>query len=418
MNNIINGLAQPVNHVAQAYERRTQKIENDRKEEQANQAAAVKQRDEQMLQVFEFAGDGRTEEAKILAQQKGLNVPEEIYSNGDFAKGLAAAGSFYGDDPQGAQRFAMAWMQTRDNPDYAQRVLKASQMAGKPIDPEDRRFQQKMALEKWKVGQNHQNDMALMQGKHGNAMEMQGYKNNHDYRMQDRESQLDAQDYRRDLFADATKASLGSFSPDANAGANAVKSSDQFFNQPSQNLTSAPLNVRNNNPGNMRPVGGDSGFQQFNSPQEGMQAMRNDLSIKVGGRSNAMKARFGDNYTPTISTVISTWAPPEENDTQKYINFVAQQSGIDPNSPLSQQDIERIIPAMIQMEGGQSASSYYAPQQQQAPQPQAQAQPQGHGGNANTYSEAMMAISSGANPQEVYARLQQMGIDPSPIMNN
>lgn len=118
-----------------------------------------------------------------------------------------------------------------------------------------------------------------------------------------------------------------------------------------------PINVRLNNPGNMR--GKTGAFQNFATPDEGLLAMRNDLLKKVSGQSNAMAGRFGQGYQPTLSNVITTWAPPEENDTQSYINFVSQKSGLNPNQVLTQADIDRIIPAMIEQEGGGKAASYY-----------------------------------------------------------
>jgi hypothetical protein len=124
---------------------------------------------------------------------------------------------------------------------------------------------------------------------------------------------------------------------------------------------SAPISVRNNNPGNLRPVGSDSGFQAFSSPQDGINAMRADLNAKIMGTSGAMKANFGEGYLPTLANVISTWAPPSENDTQNYINFVSRKTGLDPNQPLETTDIDKLIPAMIEMEGGQQASQYYQP---------------------------------------------------------
>lgn len=348
---LMKSLAQPVNHAAQAYEARTNQLTQQREADEAKAAAAQQQRDNDMLKVFEFAGDGRTEEAKYLAQAKGLEVPEQIYQNGDFAKGLATAGNFYGDDPSGAQRFTMAWMQTRDIPDYAQRVIRTSQIAGSPIDPEDRKFQQQLRLEQFK-------------------------------------SDLKSQGRREDLFIDTTKEAFGNFAltPDEmkGAGSGALESYDAAFPRTGQGQPSAglvnygaggvanqPLSVRNNNPGNMRPVGATTGFQQFASPQEGMQAMRNDLSLKISGQSQAMSDRFGANYNPTLAAVISTWAPPEENDTGAYVNFVSQQTGIQPNQTLSLQDIDRIMPAMIQMEGGQQAANYYGNAgQQTSSQPQ------------------------------------------------
>jgi hypothetical protein len=126
---------------------------------------------------------------------------------------------------------------------------------------------------------------------------------------------------------------------------------------------SSPISVRNNNPGNMRPVGQDGGFQAFNSPQDGLRAMEADLTAKITGQSPIMKERYGEGYQPTLQSIIETWAPPSENDTAGYVNFVAQKTGLQPNSVLSPMDIQKLIPAMIEMEGGKEASQYYQPVQ-------------------------------------------------------
>lgn len=231
MNDLVRSLANPINHVAQAYENRSNKLEAKREKEAAGMAAAQKQKDEQIAQVIEFAGDGRTDEARFLAKQKGIELPEEIYGNGDFAKGLSAAKNFYGDDPAGAQNFTTAWMQTRDIKDYGERVMRASQIAGKPINPDDRMFQQKAELEKWKLSQGHRNDMQMAGVNNAHDVRMAGYDHNNDMRMQTHKSQLESGDRRRKLFSDATKESIGSFSPTPNAGATAVSEYDKFFSQ-------------------------------------------------------------------------------------------------------------------------------------------------------------------------------------------
>lgn len=118
-----------------------------------------------------------------------------------------------------------------------------------------------------------------------------------------------------------------------------------------------PINVRQNNPGNMR--GKTGAFQTFQTPDDGLEAMKRDLLLKVSGQSNAMAGRYGQGYQPTLANLITTWAPPEENDTQSYINFVSQKSGLNPNQVLTHADVDRIIPAMIEQEGGEKAASYY-----------------------------------------------------------
>jgi hypothetical protein len=121
----------------------------------------------------------------------------------------------------------------------------------------------------------------------------------------------------------------------------------------------APLSVRNNNPGNLRAPGSDQGFMQFASAQEGMDAMRGDLRAKITGASPAMRSRLGDQYSPTLRNLISVYAPSSENDTNGYIAFVARQTGLDPDQPLSEADIDRLMPAMIEQEGGQVALQHF-----------------------------------------------------------
>ena len=117
-------------------------------------------------------------------------------------------------------------------------------------------------------------------------------------------------------------------------------------------VAGVPKSVRYKNPGNIRdPQTGD--FIRFSSEEEGMAAMRNDLLIKVSGRSKVMKG------APTLRNLIATWAPPSENDTENYTKFVSQKSGIDPDAVLTEGDIDKIMPAMIQMEGGDKAAQHF-----------------------------------------------------------
>lgn len=120
----------------------------------------------------------------------------------------------------------------------------------------------------------------------------------------------------------------------------------------------APLNQRNNNPGNLRDAEGQ--YRKFNTPQEGIKSMQDDLLVKISGRSKAMESRFGKGYTANLSNLITTWAPPSENDTQAYINFVSEKTGIDPLYPLSEDDINKIMPAMIEFEGGKGSAEYFS----------------------------------------------------------
>lgn len=361
--NLLTSLSQPVNNVAQAYETRTNALTAERAAQQKAEQDAQTQRDNDMLKVFEFAGDGRTNEARIYAQNKNLQIPEEIYADSDFSKGLTLAGKLYGQDPGAAQKFSQNWASTRGQGDFMSRLQLAQQAAGVPIDPNDREYQRKIAFELWKqknipekpgidrfkAGQDAYNkvmDTGLNTPQQADAARADAYK-----------------------YWDQEYGAQGRASPGLVGGGDV--SLPGFGTAPP--VSTGPLSVRNNNPGNMRPVGASTGFQQFSSPEEGMQAMRNDLALKISGQSQAMQARFGPNYQPTLANVIATWAPPEENNTPQYVMFVSRQTGISPHQPLSIADIDRIVPAMIQMEGGSQAGQYFGaspagqPQQQPVP---------------------------------------------------
>lgn len=118
-------------------------------EQERFQMEKERQSDADTLKVFEFAAGGHVNEARYLAQQKGLQVPDEVFSNADLAQGLSLAGKIYGDDKAAAQKFTMAWMQ---NPgDMNTRIAAAQKAAGVATNPEDRTLNRQIALEKWKI---------------------------------------------------------------------------------------------------------------------------------------------------------------------------------------------------------------------------------------------------------------------------
>jgi len=127
---------------------------------------------------------------------------------------------------------------------------------------------------------------------------------------------------------------------------------------PSGGTAESPLSVKNNNPGNLRPVKGE-GFRKFETPQEGILALKEDLASKIGGTSAAMKNVLGEGYEPSISNLISVYAPQSENDTAGYANFIAQKLGVDPDYVLKPEDIDRLIPAIVEFEGGAKAVDYF-----------------------------------------------------------
>lgn len=119
-----------------------------------------------------------------------------------------------------------------------------------------------------------------------------------------------------------------------------------------------PRGIRNNNPLNIRkgsswrgerPVQTDTQFEEFVSIQWGIRAafrlMRNHISGFKGTRPRMN----------TLKKLIAVWAPPSENATTRYVDYVSAQVGMSPNDPIDPDDRDRmckIARAMAKVECG------------------------------------------------------------------
>jgi hypothetical protein len=74
------------------------------------------------------------------------------------------------------------------------------------------------------------------------------------------------------------------------------------------------------NVGNIRPVGSSTGFQSFNTPEEGLKAV--DDQLRIYGEKHGVN---------TLAGVISRWSPPNENNTKQLIETASKRLGISPN---------------------------------------------------------------------------------------
>ncbi|HEJ7999078.1 TPA: hypothetical protein SMI16_004548 [Serratia liquefaciens] len=115
------------------------------------------------------------------------------------------------------------------------------------------------------------------------------------------------------------------------------------YGQPGNNA----LGLRNNNPGNLRAApnatGRNGGFVTFETPEDGLAALSRQLML------------FGDRGKNTLNSMIPTYAPSSENNTQAYIEAVAKQTGFNPSEPLDLHSpgmLEKLIPAIIKHENG------------------------------------------------------------------
>ncbi len=124
--------------------------------------------------------------------------------------------------------------------------------------------------------------------------------------------------------------------------------------------TATARGLRNNNPFNMnktaikwqgKTTGTDSRFETFNSIENGIRAGVIDIVGDI--------AKKGQN---TLEKLFLTFAPPSENDTTAYVNYVSKASGIDPKATLLQggkvspEILYKIVPAIIRHENGKEAN--------------------------------------------------------------
>lgn len=114
--------------------------------------------------------------------------------------------------------------------------------------------------------------------------------------------------------------------------------------------------LRNNNPGNMKTgidwkgaAGDDGTFITFSSVYWGLRALAQDLTTKI----------TKDGLT-TITDIISTYAPPAENNTPAYIAAVVADSGIGANDQLTadNQTLHDLVRSIIDHELGDPWAGY------------------------------------------------------------
>ena len=120
-----------------------------------------------------------------------------------------------------------------------------------------------------------------------------------------------------------------------------------------------PRGIRNNNPLNIRTGAhwqgmskeqSDPSFVQFISMQYGIRAAFKLMINHISGFKGTRPPRN------TISKLISVWAPPSENATTKYIDFVCQSVGLQASDIIDHKDAAimcKIARAMAFVECGQ-----------------------------------------------------------------
>ncbi|MEE9647900.1 hypothetical protein [Enterobacter soli] len=145
------------------------------------------------------------------------------------------------------------------------------------------------------------------------------------------------------------------------------------FTQPTTDEISPELNIgganaknrnfRNNNFGNLNYVGqegarlenananGERRFARFDTPEEGIRALGNQLMSYSNGTSKVA----GYKKLQSIDQIISLYAPKNENNTEAYKTGLAQQLGVGVNDTIDMKDpktMTKMIRAISTMEGG------------------------------------------------------------------
>ncbi|HFV0559224.1 TPA: hypothetical protein ACH7TX_000848 [Escherichia coli] len=107
---------------------------------------------------------------------------------------------------------------------------------------------------------------------------------------------------------------------------------------------------RNNNPGNLRPVGG-TGFTSHQTPLDGWMAMARQIRLYFTGKS----AAAGYEKLQSIWDIIHKYAPASDNnDPEAYSNFVANMMGVGAKDTLNLSDPQQfsnLLQAMSRKEG-------------------------------------------------------------------
>lgn len=113
---------------------------------------------------------------------------------------------------------------------------------------------------------------------------------------------------------------------------------------------------RNNNPGNIREyrddpkwqgeraTDDDPEFEEFDSPEDGIRALAKVLL--------AYQRRHG---IRTVRGLINRWAPPVENNTESYVEAVANAAGVLPDTQIDLESASTmlyIVKAIIKHENG------------------------------------------------------------------
>lgn len=120
-----------------------------------------------------------------------------------------------------------------------------------------------------------------------------------------------------------------------------------------------PRGLRNNNPGNLRPLSGGTKWQGELEPDSGNFSRFQDIAWGLRAMITDITGDIMLDGNDTLRKLITAYSPPGENSTAAYIATVSAQTGLQPDQkiPVTEEWIRKIIKAKVGVElGGNYAS--------------------------------------------------------------
>lgn len=162
-------------------------------------------------------------------------------------------------------------------------------------------------------------------------------------------------------FGEAKEALDNQMKAAAGAGAVAYKGKAHAPAPAAAPGPSGTRGVRNNNPGNIEygpftRAHGATGrepegrFARFATAQDGLNALADKLRDYMGHGRDSVKS------------IMEKYAPPGENDTEKYVAFLAKRIGVDPNAHLDPNNLQQLTGMMDGIVRYENAKNPYAPE--------------------------------------------------------
>lgn len=122
-----------------------------------------------------------------------------------------------------------------------------------------------------------------------------------------------------------------------------------FLNRPE-----LPLGLRNNNPGNLRPLSKGTWVGEIEADRKNNFSRFKDISFGIRAMATDLIGDIAKDGMNTLRKLIYSYAPPSENNTEAYLRSVSQATGLAPDAriPMNTETIKKIMRAQMNVELG------------------------------------------------------------------